>query len=106
VLREAALFNSPLRWTADVGLLDAPFATVDGDLVLETIKRAEDSNATVLRLYEPYGGRGVSRLTLAAPFTRVTRTNLLEGDGEPVTVEDGVVVVPYRPREVITLLVT
>jgi len=60
----------------------------------------------VLRLYEPYGGRGVSRLTLAAPFTRVTRTNLLEEDGEPVTVEDGVVVVPYRPREVITLLVT
>jgi alpha-mannosidase len=105
VLREAALFNSPLRWVADEGLLTESFASVDGDLVLETIKRAEGSGALVLRLYEPYGGRGESRVTLSAPFTRVTRTNLLEEDGEPVTVEDGVVVVPYRPREVITLLV-
>ena len=106
VLREAALFNSPLRWVADEGLLAEPFASVDGDLVLETIKRAEDSDAIVLRLYEPYGGRGESRVALAAPFTRATRTNLLEEDGEPVTIEDGVLVVPYRPREVITLVLS
>jgi alpha-mannosidase len=105
VLREAALFNSPLLWVADEGFLAEPFASVDGDLVLETIKRAEGSDALVLRLYEPYGGRGESRVTLSTPFTRVTRTNLLEEGGDPVTVEDGVVVVPYRPREVVTLLV-
>ena len=59
----------------------------------------------MLRLYEPYGGRGESRVTLAAPFTRAARANLLEEAGDPVTIEDGVLVVPYRPREVITLIV-
>ena len=103
VLRQAALFNSPLRWTTDGP--ETSFASVDGDLVLDTIKRAEDSDALVLRLYEPYGGRGESRLTLAAPFTSVRRASLLEEADDAVTVEDGVVVVPYRPREVITLLI-
>jgi alpha-mannosidase len=105
VLREAVLFNAPLRWTADDGLLERSFATVDGDLVLDTIKRAEDSDAVVLRLYEPYGGRGESRVTLDMGFASVRRANLLEEPGEAVAVEDGVIVLPYRPREVITLVV-
>ena len=42
------------------------FASVDDEnLVLDTIKRAEDSDAIVLRLYEPHGGRGVARVRLA-----------------------------------------
>jgi alpha-mannosidase len=105
VLREAVLFNSPLRWVADEGTLERSFATVDGDLVLDTIKRAEDSDAVVLRLYEPYGGRGESRITLDTELASVRRASLLEDPGDPVTVEDGVIVLPYRPREVITLIV-
>jgi alpha-mannosidase len=103
VLREATLFNSPLRWTTDGPARS--FAHVDGDLVLETVKRAERSDALVLRLYEPYGGRGESRVTLADTFTSVRRTNLLEEDGDEVAVEDGVIVIPYRPHEVVTLVV-
>jgi alpha-mannosidase len=103
VLREAILFNAPLRWTTDGPA--GSFATVDGDLVLDTVKRAEDSDAIVLRLYEPYGGRGESRVTLAVPFSSVRRTNLLEEGDEHVAIEDGAIVVPYRPREVITLVV-
>jgi alpha-mannosidase len=101
VLRQGALFNAPLRWTT--GGPEEPFATVDGDLVLETIKRAEDSDDLVLRLYEPYGGRGVARVRIGA--TRADRVNLLEEGGQELTVENGVVVVPYRPREVVTLKV-
>ena len=101
VLREAALFNAPLRWTT-VGPVE-PFAIVDGGLVLETIKRAEDSDALVLRLYEPYGGRGVARVHVDA--VRAWRTNLLEDELADVEVEGGALVLPYRPREVITVKV-
>jgi alpha-mannosidase len=74
--------------------------------VLDTIKRAEDSDALVLRLYEPYGGRGIARVRLALPLASARRTNLLEdGGGEALAIEDGAVVVPYRPREVITVVV-
>jgi alpha-mannosidase len=101
VLREAALFNAPLRWTS--GAPSESFATVEGGLVLDTIKRAEDSDDLVLRLYEPYGGRGVARVRVAARAAR--RANLLEDDGEQLALEDGAIVVPFRPREVITIKV-
>ena len=102
VLREAMLFNAPLRRAGGVG--DEPFATVDGGLVLDTIKRAEGSEDVVLRLYEPYGGRGAARLRIAA--ARARRANLLEDDGDELAVEDGAIIVPFRPREVITVKVT
>jgi alpha-mannosidase len=102
VLREAVLFNAPLRRTH--GVPPEPFATVEGGLVLDTIKRAEDSHDVVLRLYEPYGGRGVARVRIAASHAR--RANLLEEDGEDLELEDGAIVVPFRPREVVTIKVT
>ncbi|HEY3543350.1 MAG TPA: glycoside hydrolase family 38 C-terminal domain-containing protein [Gaiellaceae bacterium] len=101
VLEEAALFNAPLVWTS--GGPDAPFAQVEGGLVLETIKRAEDSDALVLRLYEPYGGRGVARVRI--PASRAQLANLLEDDGGALELADGAIVVPFRPREVITIKV-
>jgi alpha-mannosidase len=101
VLREAALFNAPLVWTS--GGPEQAFAQVDGGLVLETIKRAEDSDALVLRLYEPYGGRGVARVRIPARSARLA--NLLEDDRDELAIEDGAIVVPFRPREVLTVKV-
>ena len=43
--------------------------------------------------------------TPARGVTAVRRTNLLEEGDEAVAVENGAIVVPYRPREVITLVV-
>ena len=102
VLREAVLFNAPL-----LGLDEAPdgsFASVEsGELVLDTIKRAEDSDAIVLRLYEPYGGRGVARVRVATEFSSARRCNILEDDGDALELENGMIVVPYRPHEVVTV---
>src|SRR5205823_2396084 len=104
VVREAALFNAPLRWTELA--LDGSFASVDdGTLVVDTIKRAEDSDSIVLRLYEPHGGRGAARVRLRPLFASARRASLLEDDGDPREVEDGAVVVPYRPHEVVTVTV-
>jgi alpha-mannosidase len=103
VLRQAVQFNSPLRWTDDEPF--PSFATVDGDLVLETIKRAEDSDDIVLRLYEPYGGRGVSHVVLDAEVVSARLANLLEDDGDALVVEDGAIAIPYRPHDVLTVKV-
>jgi alpha-mannosidase len=77
----------------------------DANVVLDTIKRAEDADDLVLRLYEAHGGRGVARLRLGAPFESARLANALEEHGEPLDVEDGEIVVPYRPHEVITVIV-
>jgi alpha-mannosidase len=105
VLGHAAAFNAPLRFT-DWPHGESSLAAVDGALVLDTIKQAEDSDAIVLRLYEPYGGRGIARVRVARPFTRAHRTNLLEDDGEALAIEDGEIVVPFRPHEVVTVKVS
>ena len=68
VLAEAIRFNAPIRWTDGVG---GSFASVDdANLMLDTIKRAEDSDALVLRLYEAHGARGTARVRLASAPAR------------------------------------
>jgi alpha-mannosidase len=99
VVGEATLFNAPLvRTTAG---WEGSFASVEGGLVLDTVKRAEDSDAIVLRLYEPHGGRGVARVHLAVPFASARRANLLEEPGEDVDLG----AIGFRPHEVITVVV-
>jgi alpha-mannosidase len=102
VVSEGARFNADIRWgrCTPAGSLAA---VDDTNLVLDTIKRAEDSDDLVLRLYEAHGGRGVARLQLGIPFESARRANALEEDGEPIEVENGELVVPYRPHEVLTV---
>ena len=89
------------------GDLPESFASVDSpDIVLDTIKRAEDSDALVLRLYEAHGARGVARLRVEAPFTSARRATILEDAGEALTIDGDTVLVPYRPHEIVTVLLT
>ncbi len=105
VVGEAVRFNAPLRATS--AAVPESFASVDDpNLVLDTIKRAEDSDALVLRLYETHGARGRARLHVGARFSSARRANLLEDDGEALAVEAGAVLVPYRPHEILTIKLT
>jgi alpha-mannosidase len=102
IVGEAACFNVPLRATS--AAVPESFAAVgDPNLVLDTIKRAEDSDALVVRLYEAHGARGRARVRVAEPFSSARRANALEDDGEALEVEGDEVLVPYRPHEIITI---
>ena len=104
VVAEGKRFNAPLRW-AD-GVPETSFASVDDpNVVLDTIKCGERSDALVLRLYEAHGGRGVARIRLAAPAQRARLANALEEETGQVEIDDGALVLPYRPHEVLTVLV-
>jgi alpha-mannosidase len=73
--------------------------------VLASIKRAEDSDAWVVRWYESRGEPGTAELAL--PFTprKVVTSNFLEEDGEPVPSLGSVVKVPTPPNAVVTVKV-
>jgi alpha-mannosidase len=104
VLAEAMRFNAPIRWTR--GLRPGSFAAVDDEnIVVETIKRAESSDALVVRLYEAHGARGVARLRLATSVGSARFANALEDEEGEVAVEDGVLVLPYLPHQVLTVVV-
>jgi alpha-mannosidase len=106
VVAAARCFNHPLRWAPAAVRGRSAARCDDAHLVLDTIKPAEDSDATVLRLYEPHGARGTARVRLDPPAGGARRASLLEEPGEPLEVRpDGTIVVPYGPHEVVTILV-
>jgi alpha-mannosidase len=106
VLAEAHRFNAPLRRVDGLGeWARRSFAAVDDpNLVLDTIKRAEDSDALVLRLYEAHGGRGVARLTLGPPISSARLASGLEEEADPLEIDGGAIVLPYRPHQLLTVM--
>lgn len=80
--------------------IDAPNVVVGG------VKRAEDSDAVVLRLNEAWKSETMVTMTLSTQFSEVLDANLLEEPtGEPVErLEDGRVRFRMKPFEVKTLL--
>jgi alpha-mannosidase len=103
VVAEGFAFNRPLLFGR--GLDPGGWIAVDGGLVLDTIKLAEDSDALVLRLYEAYGGHGTARIRPAFEFGAVTRANLLEEPLARVPVADSAIELRFRPFEIVTLLI-
>jgi alpha-mannosidase len=103
VLAEAMRFNAPIRWTSGVG--DSFAACGDPNLVLDTIKRADASDALVLRLYEANGARGTALVHLRDTPRAAQLANVLEEAQGEVHVDGDTLVLPYLPHQVLTVLV-
>ena len=81
------------------------FASVNkGNVVLETIKQAENGDGTVLRLYECENSRTKTTLTVPGEFTKAYATNLLEEIEEELPIAGGKVVFTIKPYEIKTIL--
>jgi len=81
------------------------FASVDaGNVTLETVKKAENSDALVLRLFEHANARAKATIHFGVPVKSAKLVNLMEEGGEPVAVRDHSVTLNLRPFEIATLL--
>jgi len=109
--RRAAAYNVPLVAAAEPshgGPLGRAwsFASAEpGNVHIAWLKRAEDSDAYVLRLVEWHGEPADARVTLACPIRSASRTNLLEDPGAPVAVSGRTATLRLRPHEIATLVV-
>ena len=104
VLAEAVHFNAPVLWKDGVAA-PGSLASVEGALVLDTVKGAEDGDGLVLRLYEPYGGSGSAVVRLAVPLASAALCDLLERPLASLPLDDGGARVSYRPHEILSLRV-
>ncbi len=88
------------------GARQASFLSVDRPgVVVDAVKKAEDSDDMVVRLYEAWGQRGPARLTCARRVTRARRADLLEHPHQALeTEDDGSIAFNVRPFEILTLL--
>lgn len=113
IVAEATSFNQPQLWVSrpanDIGL---SMFSVDGALVLDTIKPSEEGDGVVVRLYDPYGQRGAAVLKTRLPVRGCVRSNILEDDLghlELFTKSDNeepswtCIAIDYRPSEIVCL---
>ena len=82
-------------------LLGTPPSLVSVDtpqVRVEAIKRAEDSDAVIVRLYEAWGRRCRARVSTSIAHSRISVCDLLERDRAETSLE-----LELRPFQVVTL---
>ena len=80
-------------------------AAVDSrNVVIESVKKAEDSDALVVRVYECHNTRGRAELSVACKFKKAWLADLEERRVEELPVSNGSVSFPYKPFEIVTLV--
>jgi alpha-mannosidase len=78
------------------------FMSVDQPhVVIETIKKAEDGDGIIVRMYESQRVRGLCRLISGIPLCEAQRINLLEEELETLDIHENVVQFQVSPYEII-----
>ena len=104
VSRKAYELNVPLYVTeGEVSDNTDSFFKTEGEIVIESIKMAEDSNKTIIRAYEPYGNT-VDASFIFDSVVKLTETDLMEKD-----IKDSLELSTYKrkfkPFEIVTFKV-
>lgn len=108
-VKMAYMLNNPLT-AAKVGkqdgVLPEEFSLVscsEENVVVDTVKKAEDSDTTVIRLYESFNKRGSVRLDFGFDVKRAVMCDLLENELTEVEVIDNGITLDVKPFEIITV---
>ncbi len=74
-----------------------------GNVIVETVKNAEDGDGMILRLYEAEGTHANATLKFGIPVACAAETDMLEYKKADLTVTDGVLALTFRPFEIKTV---
>ena len=73
------------------------------NIVIETIKKAEDDNSVVVRMYDAYNQRGKASIKVNFPYKEVWVCDMLENNLEKLETNGEMVKVPVGNFEIVTL---
>ncbi|MGG6312380.1 alpha-mannosidase [Paenibacillus macerans] len=108
-VRAAAELNQPVvveQAEIQAGVLpgeDSFLRLVSDNVILDTIKMAEDRKGTILRFYESSGAREQIRLHWKFPVAKAMVVNLMEEEMEEAQVNGGEICLDFRPYEIKTV---
>ncbi|MHB0876944.1 MAG: alpha-mannosidase [Anaerolineae bacterium] len=103
---QAASLNVPLsalRVSAQSGPLPATWSLVAADatnLVVDTVKKAEDDDSLVVRVYEAFGQRGRGTLRFGRQLAAASECNLMEEDEREVAWQGSELQFDYLPYQI------
>ncbi len=116
--REAYLLNDPIIvYQSDrrPKTVDQEVSTVNGlpsmvsvsapNVIIETVKRAEDGNGIIVRLYESQRQRGPVRIRFGFALDSAWTTNLLEENESALSVDQDSIQSNLKPYQIVTLRV-
>jgi alpha-mannosidase len=105
VIEEGYRFNEELMVRAtNLPAGETSFFQVEPrGVILETVKKAEDTDDLVLRLYEAYGSHNSARLTTTLPVASAMICNLLEDDGQAIEWTRDGLTLELRPFQIVTI---
>ncbi|MBC8063514.1 MAG: alpha-mannosidase [Chlorobia bacterium] len=109
VVQSAYALNAPVRHAflnpkrGENGALPPLMHCDDRNIVIEAVKKAEDNNDLIVRLYECHNARGRAELSCALPIKSASLCDFEETVLQEIEMLDGAVPVDYKPFEIITL---
>jgi alpha-mannosidase len=108
VIPEAAAFNQPLRVSSTPAAPQSKsFFGVDNPaVVLDTVKKAEDSGELIVRLYESHGAHQTTTLSVSHLLKKAVKVDLLETEQKPLRTAKNKIRLSLRPFELLTLKLT
>lgn len=114
VIREAYSLNQPLMATSLCGAgsqLPGCFSLVQcsqPNIIIETVKQAEDNDDIILRFYESFDQRCNARLCFGIPFRTVQVCDLMENPvpDAKLQIQEQTVTVPVKNFEIVTLRIS
>ncbi len=112
VIHEAYALNQPLSATSVIsgnGTLPSTFSLVSCDkdnVVIETVKKAEDDDSMIVRLYDAFNRRSKATVTVNGDFKACYLCDMLENNEQQLDLVDGKVTLPVSNFEIITLKFT
>jgi alpha-mannosidase len=111
VVQAAYAINSPVRYaelkaTKGAQGVIPPLCDVSSrSIVVESVKKAEDSENLIVRLYECHNTRGRADLCCAVPIKGAWLTDLNEEPIRRLEVDESCVRFDYKPFEIITVMI-
>lgn len=110
VVAAAYALNAPVRHAmlekngGQTAVLPQLISTDNRSLIVESVKKAEDSNRVIVRVYECHSTRGSSQLSCALPIKRAWLTDLNEDPIQELELDEGRVQFAYKPFEILTFM--
>jgi alpha-mannosidase len=105
-VQAARRLHSPLRFAPMRGAtLQTSLLRLHGDPVeLAALKKAEDSNDIIVRLYEPHGNRASTTIETARILRSASLVSILEGNDQRLAIEnERRIKLSFRPFQMISL---
>ncbi|MBN1372481.1 MAG: alpha-mannosidase [Anaerolineaceae bacterium] len=109
VLRQAYEFNLPLRVAEAGPQVAGEYSSMQVDapnVIIETVKRAEDGQELIVRLYEAAGMTTDAALRFGFPVSRAAEVDLMEQPLRELALQTGTVQLSLRPFEIFSLRLT